>query len=208
MERFVSVAGRPVDARSWRRVALTAWLLAAKMWDDDCYESQVIVPLHKNSWPTRAHSPLHNSLDVRSHPHAHALRGCSRPRCGTMAATRVRRVRRHVRPLIPDRHHLHPRSDYFTPPIHTPTFTPYARPHAYSSDPPPSCTPIPYLHSTTHPLPTYLPTLRTSPQCSTSTSTTSTDSSRDSSRRSVTIWRSRRQSTQTPDTVNGCAGVR
>lgn len=39
VERFVSVSGRPIDPRSWRRAVLTAWLLAAKMWDDDCYES-------------------------------------------------------------------------------------------------------------------------------------------------------------------------
>jgi len=39
VERFISVAGRPVCARNWRRVVLTAWQLAAKMWDDDCYEN-------------------------------------------------------------------------------------------------------------------------------------------------------------------------
>jgi len=40
VERLVSISGRPLDARSWRRAVLAAWLLAAKMWDDDCFESQ------------------------------------------------------------------------------------------------------------------------------------------------------------------------
>jgi len=39
IERLVSSGGFPLDATTWRRCALTAWLLAAKMWDDECFEN-------------------------------------------------------------------------------------------------------------------------------------------------------------------------
>ena len=39
IERLVSSGGFPLHAATWRRCALAAWLLAAKMWDDECYEN-------------------------------------------------------------------------------------------------------------------------------------------------------------------------
>lgn len=39
IERLISTGGFPLNAATWRRCALTAWLLAAKMWDDECYEN-------------------------------------------------------------------------------------------------------------------------------------------------------------------------
>ena len=39
IERLVSAGHFPLDSNTWRRCALTAWLLAAKMWDDECYEN-------------------------------------------------------------------------------------------------------------------------------------------------------------------------
>jgi len=39
VERLISTSGRAVCSRNWRRVVLIAWQLAAKMWDDDCYEN-------------------------------------------------------------------------------------------------------------------------------------------------------------------------
>lgn len=39
VERLVSRTGRSLTPRTWRRACLTAWLLAAKMWDDECYEN-------------------------------------------------------------------------------------------------------------------------------------------------------------------------
>ena len=39
VERIVSYASFPLHGRTWKRLALTAWLLASKMWDDECLES-------------------------------------------------------------------------------------------------------------------------------------------------------------------------
>ena len=40
IERIVSHAGFPLNGSTWRKCALTAWLLASKMWDDECYENR------------------------------------------------------------------------------------------------------------------------------------------------------------------------
>ena len=39
VERFVCCAGVALEAHTWMRVVAAAWLLAAKMWDDDCLEN-------------------------------------------------------------------------------------------------------------------------------------------------------------------------
>ena len=39
VERLVSAGGLPLNAKSWRRAVATAWLLAHKMWDDECLEN-------------------------------------------------------------------------------------------------------------------------------------------------------------------------
>lgn len=39
VERLVSAGGFPLDAHTWRRATLTALLLAAKVWDDECMEN-------------------------------------------------------------------------------------------------------------------------------------------------------------------------
>ena len=39
IERLVSAAGFPLHGGTWRRCCLSAWLLASKMWDDECLES-------------------------------------------------------------------------------------------------------------------------------------------------------------------------
>ena len=45
IERFVSAGGFVLDENTWRRCALTAWLIAAKMWDDDCLENREFADL-------------------------------------------------------------------------------------------------------------------------------------------------------------------
>jgi hypothetical protein len=61
VERFVSVSGRPVDPRSWRRAVLAAWLLAAKMWDDDCYESHDFAEVMELDGAPRALRPRYTT---------------------------------------------------------------------------------------------------------------------------------------------------
>ena len=39
IERLVSSAAFPLHGGTWRRCCLAAWLLASKMWDDECLES-------------------------------------------------------------------------------------------------------------------------------------------------------------------------
>lgn len=39
IERLISGGGFPLNSRTWKRCALVAWLLASKMWDDECYEN-------------------------------------------------------------------------------------------------------------------------------------------------------------------------
>ena len=39
IERVVSSAAFPLHGGTWRRCCLTAWLLASKMWDDECLEN-------------------------------------------------------------------------------------------------------------------------------------------------------------------------
>jgi len=45
IERLVSSGGFTLDGNTWRRCALTAWLLAAKMWDDECFENREFAQL-------------------------------------------------------------------------------------------------------------------------------------------------------------------
>jgi len=40
LERLISSGGFPLDQATWRRAAIAAWLLASKMWDDDCFENR------------------------------------------------------------------------------------------------------------------------------------------------------------------------
>ena len=40
IERLVSVGGFPLGASTWRKCALTALLIAHKVWDDDCLENR------------------------------------------------------------------------------------------------------------------------------------------------------------------------
>ena len=39
VERIISRTGRPLTPRTWRRACLVSWLIASKMWDDECYEN-------------------------------------------------------------------------------------------------------------------------------------------------------------------------
>merc|ERR1719261_853183 len=47
VERWIALSGATLEPHMWRRLLVVAWMLAAKMWDDECLENDQFAPLFK-----------------------------------------------------------------------------------------------------------------------------------------------------------------